>query len=448
MLYNTIMARRYRWQRLIILTVIFLGWMIAAHPLGANTLNIEELKNDIEEKNAAIQKLEEEARKYREEIATRQRKGSTLKEEIQRIDQSIGQLRRDIAITEKKISKTELEIENLTVDIKDKETSLEKLQNGLSTIIQSLSEEEQEPIFATLIKHGVLSNFFRQIDYIAILKKKILDSLGAVRKIKEELSIKKAGAEEKKDELENLEKTIHYKKRAQEDTKNERTDLLQTTKNEEKKYQALLREQERKRAALEEEIREIENKIRVTIDPSSLPVKGRGVLGWPLPDISLDSCWNGGESAKNCLTQFFGRTSFAAIGGYGGKGHNGADFRADIGTAALAAENGIVEVTGDTDEGCRRASYGKWILLRHHNNLSTLYAHLSGISVSKGQKVNRGEHIGYSGKSGYATGPHLHFGVFASEAVRIESIRSRVCGRMMTLPIAATNGYLDPLDYL
>ncbi|MBI3273871.1 MAG: M23 family metallopeptidase, partial [Candidatus Colwellbacteria bacterium] len=151
----------------------------------------------------------------------------------------------------------------------------------------------------------------------------------------------------------------------------------------------------------------------------------------------------------------FGYTSFAAAGGYGGKrGHNGIDFRGDTGTPVFSAERGIVEAVGDTDIGCRGASYGKWVLIRHPNNLSTLYAHLSAIIADSGEKVARGDRIGLSGKSGYATGPHLHFGVFAAQAVEIKTIVSRVCGRNMTLPVAGSDpvsgvgGYLNPLDYL
>ncbi|MDZ4260051.1 MAG: M23 family metallopeptidase, partial [Candidatus Sungbacteria bacterium] len=171
-------------------------------------------------------------------------------------------------------------------------------------------------------------------------------------------------------------------------------------------------------------------------------------LGWPLPDVSKLSCFGSIAAAKNCITQFFGYTQFAASGAYAGKGHNGTDFRADVGTPVFAASNGVVADTGDTDAGCRGASYGKWILVKHTNNLSTIYSHLSQINVSPGDPVSRGTRIALSGKSGYATGPHLHFGLFATQGVSIQSIRSKVCGTLMTLPIAAVNAYLNPLDYL
>ena len=262
--------------------------------------------------------------------------------------------------------------------------------------------------------------------------------------------ISKADAEKKKSDLQDLGAVLRGRKKIQDSERIARANLLKETKNQEKQYAALLAEREARRAALENEVRSIEEKIKISVDTSILPNRGSGVLGWPLPNISLSPCRISlrMDAITNCITQYFGYTSFAAIGGYSGKGHNGADFRADVGTAILAAESGEVAGTGDTDLGCRGASYGKWILLRHPNNLSTLYGHLSVVDVSAGQNIQRGARIGYSGKTGYATGPHLHFSVFATQAVRIDSIVSRVCGRMMTLPISALNGYLNPLDYL
>jgi len=210
----------------------------------------------------------------------------------------------------------------------------------------------------------------------------------------------------------------------------------------------MLKDREKRSRALEEEIFAIEEKIRITIDPASLPPKKPGVLASPLPDISTQSCWDGGESAKNCVTQYFGNTPFAISGAYNGKGHNGIDFRASFGTPVRAALSGVVEAVGDTDLECKGVSYGKWVLVKHGNNLSTAYAHLSTVNVSPGQGVARSDLIGYSGSTGYATGPHLHFTVFATQGVQVQKVKSKVCGTYMTVPISALNAYLNPLDYL
>ena len=87
--------------------------------------------------------------------------------------------------------------------------------------------------------------------------------------------------------------------------------------------------------------------------------------------------------------------------------------------------------------------------MEHDNNLSTLYAHLSLIRVDAGDAVQAGDLLGYSGNTGYSTGPHLHFAVFASKAVRVTSeYKSKICGTLLTLPLSPKNGYLNPLSYL
>ena len=88
-----------------------------------------------------------------------------------------------------------------------------------------------------------------------------------------------------------------------------------------------------------------------------------------------------------------------------------------------------------------------WVLVRHGNGLTTLYAHLSSISVSKGQSVLTGQLLGHSGNTGYATGPHLHFTVYASDAVQFKQYTCR-SGPTVTVPISAYSAYLNPMDYL
>ncbi len=416
----------------------------------ARAETLEELKQEITAKNQEIKKLEDEATKFREEIASRQTQARTLAGELARIDTAIARLRKEVALTEQRIKGKQLEIKKLGIDIGDKEQSIGKIQQGLGAMIQGLSENNQTELFTVILKYGRLSDFLRQIDEAAQLQGRMLYVITTLRDLRAQLQGQKTDAEKKQSELKNLQQALAGQRMAQEGEKKSRSDLLTLTKNQEKQYQKMLQDSKAKRVALADEIRSIEEKIKITIDASLLPSSGRGVLGWPLPRLMLTPCRTTfkQDAVTNCVTQYFGNTAFAAAGAYSGKGHNGVDFRADIGTPVFAVDGGAITATGDTDEGCRRASYGKWILIHHPNNLSTLYTHLSAISVSAGSQVSRGSAIGYSGMSGYATGPHLHFTVFATQGVQVQDIRSRVCGRMMTLPVGALNSYLNPLDYL
>ena len=86
--------------------------------------------------------------------------------------------------------------------------------------------------------------------------------------------------------------------------------------------------------------------------------------------------------------------------------HYGVDFSAPRGTPIYATGDGVVE-TVKTHYG----GYGKEILIDHGYGYVTRYAHLSEFNVKRGQKVNRGECIGYVGSTGKSTAPHLHYEV-------------------------------------
>jgi len=87
------------------------------------------------------------------------------------------------------------------------------------------------------------------------------------------------------------------------------------------------------------------------------------------------------------------------------KQHKGVDFAAPIGTPIRASGDGVVDFVG-TQNG-----YGNVIVLKHWNNYSTAYAHMSRFTsgLRKGSKVSQGDVIGYVGMTGWATGPHLHY---------------------------------------
>jgi murein DD-endopeptidase MepM/ murein hydrolase activator NlpD len=85
------------------------------------------------------------------------------------------------------------------------------------------------------------------------------------------------------------------------------------------------------------------------------------------------------------------------------RAHKGIDYAAPTGTPIRTVGDGIVEFAG-TQRG-----YGNVIEIKHRDDKSTLFAHLSRIDVKKGQKVEQGDFIGAVGSTGASTGPHLHF---------------------------------------
>jgi len=88
------------------------------------------------------------------------------------------------------------------------------------------------------------------------------------------------------------------------------------------------------------------------------------------------------------------------------KMHKGLDFTAPQGTPIYATGNGTVEVAGQTGDG-----YGNHIVINHGYGYETLYGHMYKVKVRAGQKVKRGEVIGWVGSTGKSTGPHCHYEV-------------------------------------
>ena len=104
-----------------------------------------------------------------------------------------------------------------------------------------------------------------------------------------------------------------------------------------------------------------------------------------------------------------------APGGYGwrtdpiyktGEFHPGMDFTANTGTEIYATGDGVVETADDVMQG-----YGNHVVINHGFGYQTLYGHMSRIKVHVGQKIKRGELIGWVGSTGRSTGPHVHYEV-------------------------------------
>ncbi len=85
------------------------------------------------------------------------------------------------------------------------------------------------------------------------------------------------------------------------------------------------------------------------------------------------------------------------------RAHLGVDYAAATGTPVRSVGDGTVDFAGV------QGGFGNVVMVKHRNNQTTVYAHLSRINVKKGQSISQGQNIGAVGATGWATGPHLHF---------------------------------------
>ena len=103
------------------------------------------------------------------------------------------------------------------------------------------------------------------------------------------------------------------------------------------------------------------------------------------------------------LTSSYGMRTHPVLGGR--RRHKGVDLAAPKGTPIFATADGIV---GRAEWF---SSYGLYVEIAHGANLETRYAHMSRLAVAPGERVRKGEIIGYVGSTGRSTGPHLHYEV-------------------------------------
>lgn len=417
-------------------TLLLLSTLTPLHFVIAQTA--DQLKGNLDTLSAQIKSLDDEIKAYSTKITKTQGEAKTLKEAISRLEiRRIG-LAKDIAYTKLRITQAEQNINFTQGKIHNTETTLEKTKASLSESLRSYVYSEQSlPYFvSSLAKGSHLSDALDITKRGGELTSAINQKTRSLVDVKTTLSIQKATFEERKSVLLTLNQTLTGQKQLVDQTSKDKSNLLSETKNKESSYQQLLAERKKKKGELEAEMSDIEAKLQTIVDSSKIPKYGKGILKYPLDTV--------------IITQYFGNTPFSSKNPqvYNGSGHNGIDFGVKIGTPIYAAAAGTVLGTGDTDASCNGVSYGRWVLVKHTNGLTSLYAHLSVIQVKAGDVLASRQQVGLSGNTGYSTGPHLHFTVYASDAVQITNYVSKVCGTNMRMPIAPRAGYLNPLSYL
>ncbi len=386
---------------------------------------LDDLKKQIEEKGEEIKQLEEQAAAYQQTLKETQQQKNTLQNQLNIIQGRINKLRADINLTSARISSANLQIEELTLEIYEKTKKIQEHKKNIAGIIRTIYEYDERTLLELILENQKFSDFLNQVEYIELLQKNIQENLESLKNLKLVLEEQKAEIEIKRHDLEVYNAQLYSQKQIEDNQRAQKDYLLRQTRGQEQKYQQLLTNIEEKQRQIQEEVFELEEKLRLTLDPESIPKPHSGVLSWP---------------NEGLLTQYYGYTPYSKRL-YKSGFHNGIDVAAGYGAPIRAARDGEIRAMGNTDNYCRRGAYGRWIAIKHDNNLTTFYAHLSNFGkYGIGDTVKKGDIISYEGSSGYSTGSHLHFGVYASNTFILK--QSIYCG---LLPIGAT---INPMNYL
>lgn len=415
----------------------------------------EEIQAQMQEHTKKIQDLEQEISTYQKQLNVLGTQKQTLQSAIKTIDVSRQQTSTQIRVTENKIATSNLKLRELSGEISEKEYLIELDRRALAQAIRDIDGSDDATLIEQLFASGTIADAWEAVDSKAMVGDALRENAESLAVVKTELTEKKSEEDATKNQLSSQSKELNNQKHALDVNKAEKDKLLTQTKNQESTYQDLIAKKRAEQKAFESELSALENSLK-SVGKASVPAVGSGILAWPYSPTFKQSCDSKAGVLGNayCITQYFGNTAFATANAqiYNGAGHNAIDIGMPVGTPVLASLSGTVMGTGNTDAvpGCY--SFGKWVVIKHANGLATLYAHLSSIGVSAGQSVGTGDAIGNSGMTGYATGPHLHFGVYASAGIQITTLgayrgATTPCASA-SMPVAPKDAYLNPMSYL
>jgi len=423
-----------------VFVIVFLFYIYITPQSHAQS--VDQLNQQISSFEERIKAIDKEIEAQKKLIQTTSSRANEIQSQINTLNATRNKLSKEIDQTRDIIKKAELTIEVLDIEITDKQTKLNKTEKALAESIRNLNRTSNTNLLEIIFSSDTITDFFGQIVEIQRFKELLINNKYVLLDLNRELHQKRISEEQTKEELEKEQAILRGQQESILSTQKSQTTLLNQTQSEQSKYEQLLKEKEAQRKQFETLVRDIESQIKRLIDPGSYPSAQNGILVWPADTIRITQLFGGTEFAKN------------NPGIYGRPYHPGVDFGMPIGTKIKSVASGVVRDFDNTDNypGCY--AWGMWLLIDHDNGLSSLYAHLSSIIVTKGQRVTAGEVVALSGNSGISTGPHLHLTIYATQGVevgRYGQYRPGGSGCAATNargPFADLNAYLDPMGYL
>ena len=374
------------------LSLLLVGTVTVAY--AAKTAEQEAAEQEKAAQMAALeQKKKEQADKLKElekQIADAKKK----KEDVM-VTKNLLDQRNQLLLEQ--IDDTQSQIQHAADEITRYE-ELEDLQYELFCE-QVRSEEERGSLsyLSVLFKATSMADLLNRMEFVNEVAEYNKSLIAAIQETRANIAAEKAAMEEHERQLGEQQDELETKL-------NETTALME-------EYAADQKALEQIYAAEEKAAKEIAAEIDRLIAESDVVPSNEGFI-WPV------------NTSKKISSPIGSRV---APGGFGSTNHKGVDI-CNVGftSSVFATKSGKVILASSPRQGSYYggSGYGNYVVVDHGGGVTTLYAHLSTVSVSKGQTVSQGTVLGITGSTGASTGPHLHY------EVRINGV------------------YQDPLNYL
>lgn len=402
---------------------------VSAQTSGTVSVPVNQLQNLINQKNAEMRQIQNQRDALQAQLNDISQSKKSLSKEIQSLNYKVNQLDLQQKSNRIMVEKLTLEISSMNQNISQAEKDIEKRKNVIAKLFQEMQDQDHKSLLTMILGSGGLSESVSRANVALNLNEALTKNIAELKNMQDSLSKQLETESQKKAQQQMEQINLANSQYILQDQKSEKQDLLSQTQDKEKIYQEQISKLDEQQDFISKFIEDIEDQLRASFNPNLLPLKRPGVLAFPV--------------SKAIITQYYGPTKFAERA-YRTQFHTGVDFGASIGTPIFATADGAVSRVDNNDRGksrWNRYQYGNYILVAHPNNLTSLYAHLSRAIVKAGDIVKKGDLIGYSGNSGYAFGPHLHFGVYWTASIQLKPVPPAAG----LVPIGVT---IDPTSYL
>ena len=377
---------------LIAVSALVLVFALSAAPapaLASDCTSNDSTCQALEQAKQNQQQTQSRLDQVKQGLADAQQKARETMALIDDLNSRIEVQKRAIAATQAKIDETERQMRFTQADIDQHEAHMEVRQSLLDQRVRAMSKHGKVNYFELVVSS---QSFNQLVDRVVVMQDIVRSDQQLLQTLKSE-----------RDQLVLLRQKLNLQRA-------EEASLLRQQQDQQAQLQGMLNQQQAAlayyaslEAQFEQQRQEVEAE-KARFDAMVVQLQrqydseargyggGSGQFAWPEegPISQGFGCTDllGEPYDPSCATHHF---------------HTGIDIAASAGTTIHAADAGVVSFAG------WGGGYGNVIIITHGNGYSTLYGHMSGFAVGSGDRVGRGQPIGYEGSTGYSTGPHLHF---------------------------------------
>ena len=402
--------------------ILLLTLILGLLPTRASAMSSSEIRSQINALRQEKKAISEEIKAVKEQYKKNEDEITDIVARKNVIDQEIGLLNAQIININEQISAFNVLIADKQDELDHAEDRYAELNENTKDRIRAMEEDGSISYWEVLFKANSFSDLLdrmNMVEEIAASDQRRLKELGEaaehVEQAQQELELEKADLQTTKEELDATQEELDGKRKEADELLQELLakgaelqELQAMYEEQEKAFLNEIAQQEREyQQAKQREYLEWLSTSETTQPPTQANTSGgatnnsggsnaegnkpSGGGGWVIP-----------VAYKRLESPFGNRTSpTSGASSY----HQGVDLSADAGTPIYAARSGQVSA----------ATYGSaagyYVRINHMDGFSSIYMHMTNYVVHAGQNVNAGQLIGYVGRTGVATGYHLHFGI-------------------------------------